>query len=75
MKLNPEHARRGWEYNVKNRIWDPEVNLNFKGLETIIKIYAEINQLKGPLPSPARYVDQSYLKEALKELGKPRTTD
>ena len=49
---------------------DPEANLNFKGLETIIKIYGEINQLKGALPSPDKYVDQSYLKEVLKELGK-----
>ena len=70
MKLNPEHTRKGWEYNVKNRVWDPEANLNFKGLETIIKIYGEINQLKGALPSPDKYVDQSYLKEVLKELGK-----
>jgi len=57
MKLNPEHTRKGWEYNVKNRVWDPEANLNFKGLETIIKIYGEINQLKGALSSPDKYVD------------------
>lgn len=46
-----------------------------KGLDLVmigglIKIYGEINQLKGALPSPDKYVDQSYLKEVLKELGK-----
>ena len=70
MQLNPEHTRKGWEYSVKNRIWDPDANINMKGVETIIKIYGEINQLKGPLPSPARYIDLTYLKEALKEIGK-----
>jgi len=25
--------------------------------------------MKGPLPSPEKYVDQSYLRQALKELG------
>lgn len=70
MKNKPDHVRKGWEYNLKNRIWDPEVNINMKGLETIIKIYAEINQVKGPLPSPDKYVDLTYLNEALKDLSR-----
>lgn len=32
-----------------------------------IRIYAEQTGAKGPLPEPGRFVDQSYLDEALKE--------
>jgi hypothetical protein len=34
-----------------------------------VDIYAEQKGIKGPLPNPEKYVDQSYLKQALKELG------
>lgn len=69
MKLKPVHARMGWEYYIENRIWHPEADVNLEGIQTVIQIYGEQGQLKGPLPSPAKYVDQSYLKEALRELG------
>ena len=29
----------------------------------------DVSQPKAPLPSPLKYLDQSYLKEALRELG------
>jgi hypothetical protein len=34
-----------------------------------VDIYADQNGFKGPQPSPEKYVDQSYLRKALKELG------
>ena len=70
MKLKPAHARKGWEYYIENRIWHPEADVNLEGIQTVIQIYAEQGQIKAPLPGPAKYVDQSYLREALKELGK-----
>jgi hypothetical protein len=36
----------------------------------MIKIYAELNNMKEPLPQPAKYVDSSYLKQALAELAR-----
>ena len=36
----------------------------------MIKIVAEINNQKEPLAPPSKYTDQSYLKQALAELGK-----
>lgn len=69
MQLKPGHARQGWEYYTENRIWHPEADINMEGLKTVIQIYGEQTQAKGPLPSPAKFVDQSYLKEALRELG------
>jgi hypothetical protein len=32
------------------------------GLKTVVDIYAEQKGIKGPLPDPEKYVDQSYLK-------------
>ena len=70
MKLKPQHARQGWEYYTENKIWNPNGEINVEGMKTVIQINAERTQLKGPLPSPAKYIDQSYVQEALKELGR-----
>jgi hypothetical protein len=35
-----------------------------------LRIYAEQSGLKGPPPNIAKFIDQSYLYEALKELSK-----
>jgi hypothetical protein len=32
-----------------------------------MQVYAE--QLKGPPPDPLKYIDDSYLQQAIKELG------
>jgi ABC-type nitrate/sulfonate/bicarbonate transport system substrate-binding protein len=69
MKLKPAHARKGWEHYTANRLWYPDADINVEGFKTLIQIYGEQGQLKGPLPSPAKYIDQSYLREALRELG------
>jgi ABC-type nitrate/sulfonate/bicarbonate transport system substrate-binding protein len=69
MKLKPEHARRGWDFYTSTRTWDPNGDINLDGLQIVTQIYWEQTQSKGPMPKPAKYVDQSYLREALKELG------
>ena len=69
MKLKREHARRGWEFYTQNRIWQPESDVNVEGLKTTIQIFWEASQPKTPLPSLSKYLDQSYLKEAFRELG------
>jgi hypothetical protein len=61
--------RLGWEYNVKKRIWDRNADLNVEGVRTMISIYAEQNNLKASLPRPSKYIDHSYLKQALAEVG------
>jgi hypothetical protein len=49
---------------VVKRTW-----IEIEGLKTVMGIYAEQKGIEGPLPDPEKYVDQSYLKQALKELG------
>lgn len=70
MRLKREHARRGWEFYTQNRIWHPDGGVNLEGLKTTIQIFWEVNQFRAPMPTPLKYVDQSYLKEALRELGR-----
>jgi ABC-type nitrate/sulfonate/bicarbonate transport system substrate-binding protein len=65
--LKPELARRGWEYYTANRIWHPNAEIGLEGLKFTMQIYAE--QIKGAAPDPLKYIDQSYLQQAIKELG------
>jgi ABC-type nitrate/sulfonate/bicarbonate transport system substrate-binding protein len=70
MQLKPVHARKGWEFYTENRFWPVNGEVTAEGLKYNIRSYAEQTGAKGPLPEPAKYVDHSYLEEALKELGK-----
>jgi NitT/TauT family transport system substrate-binding protein len=70
MQLKPVHARKGWEFYTENRFWPPDGEVTMEGLKYNIRIYADQTGVKGSLPEPAKYVDQSYLNEALAGLGK-----
>jgi ABC-type nitrate/sulfonate/bicarbonate transport system substrate-binding protein len=70
MAISIEHCRYASDYNWKNRIWDRNADLNVEGVRTLIKISAEQGVLKEPLPQPSKYMDHSYLKQALAELSK-----
>jgi NitT/TauT family transport system substrate-binding protein len=70
MKLKPAHALKGWEFYTQNRFWPPDGDVTLEGLKNNIRIYAEQTGVKGPLPEVGKYVDQSYLREALREIGK-----
>jgi len=66
MNLKREHARRGWEFYTASKMWHPDGDLNLDGLQVVTQIYWEQTQSKGAVPSAAKYVDQNYLREALK---------
>ncbi len=70
MNLKREYAAKGWEFYTSNHIWNPEGDVNIEGLKTAIELFQQTTGAKGTPPSPAKYVDQSYLREAVKELGK-----
>lgn len=65
--LKPELARKGWEYYTANRIWHPNAEVSLEGLKFTMEIYAE--QAKARPPDPLKYLDQTYLQQAVKELG------
>jgi NitT/TauT family transport system substrate-binding protein len=68
-QLSPSLAEKGLDYYLTNQAWHPELEIEMDGLKVVVDIYAEQTGMKGPLPSPEKYVDQSYLHQALKELG------
>ena len=68
-QLSPSLAEKGLDYYLANQTWPAELEIEMEGLRTVIDIYAEQTGMKGPIPSPEKYVDQSYLRQALKELG------
>ena len=70
MQLKPAHARKGWEFYTQNRFWPPDGEVTMEGLKYNIRIYADQTGVKGPLPEHEKYVDQSFLNEALAGLSK-----
>ena len=68
MKLKREHARKGWEFYTGNHVWHSDGDINVEGLKTTVQIFQEVSGGKGAPPTPVKYIDQSYLKEALKKL-------
>ena len=67
-QLTPSLAERGLDYYLAHQAWHPELDIDLDGLRTVIEIYAEQTAMKGPVPAPEKYVDLSYLRQALKEL-------
>jgi ABC-type nitrate/sulfonate/bicarbonate transport system substrate-binding protein len=69
LEMKPSLAEKGLDYYITHRAWDPDLSIDMNGLKTVIEVYAEQAEMKGPVPSPEKYVDLSYLNEALQELG------
>lgn len=69
MGLKPDHARRGWDFYTSTRTWHPDGDINLEGLQIVTQIYSEQTQPKAAVPKATKYVDQSYLREALRELA------
>jgi ABC-type nitrate/sulfonate/bicarbonate transport system substrate-binding protein len=66
--LKPAHAKKAYQYYAGSRVWDQDVRVSLEGMKAVIQMAAETNQTKGPLPNPLKYIDDSYLIEALREL-------
>ena len=69
LEMKPKLAEQGLDYYLAHRAWEPDLNIDLDGLKAVVEIYAEQADIKGPTPSPEKYVDLSYLKRAWKELG------
>ena len=69
LQIKPKLARKGLDYYLENRAWEPDLSIDREGLKTVIDIYAEQVNLPGGAPNPEKYLDMSYLHQAWKELG------
>jgi hypothetical protein len=70
MQLKLQLARKGWEFYTQNRYWPPDGDVNLEGMKNNVRFYAEQTGAKGTPVDAAKYVDQSYLREALKEIDR-----
>jgi NitT/TauT family transport system substrate-binding protein len=66
IQMSPEMARKGWDYYTSNRIWHPNLELNSEGMKLALEILAE--ETKALPQDATKYIDRSYLQQALKEL-------
>lgn len=66
IQMAPELARKGWDYYTANRIWHPNLELNGEGMKLALEILAE--ETKALPQESSKYIDRSYLQQALKEL-------
>jgi ABC-type nitrate/sulfonate/bicarbonate transport system substrate-binding protein len=69
MGVKPPYARRGVDYFTKNKVFPIDGSVTLEGLKVNIEVQFRDGVLKEPLPPPEKYVDQSYVKQAQKELG------
>lgn len=67
--LKAELARRVLDYYIESQSWGSHFAVDMAGLRAVTQVYAEQAEMKGPLPSPKKYVDPAYLNGALQELG------
>jgi NitT/TauT family transport system substrate-binding protein len=69
MGIKQPYARRGVDYFTKNKIFPIDGSVTLEGLKVNIEVQFKDGVLKEPLPGPERYADQSYVRQAQKELG------
>jgi len=69
MGMKPPYNKKGIDYYVKNKVYPIDGSITLDGLKVNIQVQANDGFLKEPLPSPDKYADLSYLKQAQKELG------
>jgi NitT/TauT family transport system substrate-binding protein len=71
MAVKQPYARKAVDFLIKNNIFPADGSITMEGMESSIAILAKAGILKHPLPSPEKYLDLSYIKQAQKELGLP----
>lgn len=69
MGVKQPYARRGVDYFTKNKVFPIDGSVTMEGLKANIDVQFRDGILKEPLPSPEKYADQSYVRQAQKELG------
>ncbi len=69
MGVKQPYARRGVDYFTKNKVFPIDGSVTLEGLKVNIEVQFRDGVLKEPLPAPEKYVDQSFVRQAQKELG------
>ncbi len=70
LKLERHYAEAGWQEYTRSKAWPLKTEIDIEGVKTQIQIWAQREKITGPLPTPERYVNESYLKAVHKELAR-----
>jgi ABC-type nitrate/sulfonate/bicarbonate transport system substrate-binding protein len=69
MGVKQPYARRGIDYFTRNKVFPVDGSITLEGLKANIEVQFRDGVLKEPLPPPEKYADQTYVRQAQKELG------
>ena len=67
---SPEQAEESYEESIHPNFGvPPQGEVDRKGIQSILEIREVMGEMEAPLPSPEKYVDESYLRKAIASLG------
>jgi NitT/TauT family transport system substrate-binding protein len=69
MGVKQPYARRGVDYFTQHKVFPIDGAVTLDGLRANIGVQFRDGVLREPLPGPEKYADQSYVRQAQKELG------
>lgn len=69
MGVKPPYARKGIDYFIRKKLFPLDGSISMEGMKANIEIQAKQGLVRKPVPSPEKYADLSYIKQAQKELG------
>jgi NitT/TauT family transport system substrate-binding protein len=71
LEMEPRYVSAGWDVYAGRRIWPRDARPTLPGIAKIIDILAEQGTFgSSPRPTPAEFVDMSYVEEAQQTLSR-----
>ena len=69
-RLDPGHARQAWEYWTNRKVLPPDGRLSLAGIKGVYDLLRKRGDLGADVPSPEQWIDESFLQEAQRQLGR-----
>ena len=69
-RLEPKHARLAWEYWTSRKILPPDGRLSMTGIRAVQDLLKKRGDVGADVPSAEQWVDESFLEEAQRQLGR-----
>ena len=69
-RLEPKHARQAWEYWTTRKVLPADGRLSRAGVQGVYDLLRKHGDIGPDTPTPERWVDESFLEEAQRQLGR-----
>jgi ABC-type nitrate/sulfonate/bicarbonate transport system substrate-binding protein len=69
-RLDAKHARQAWEYWTTRKVLPPDGRLSMAGIKGVYDLLRKHGDIGADVPSPEQWVDESFLQEAQRQLGR-----